>query len=397
MKAYRLSAVLAVSLVRVASAADPATQPGHDVGKRWHKRVKEGLLPLNEDARPYAATSAVISLGEAGDAKSAYALIEELLPDEGNRDQALVCLAGALAERGQVKDALAAPAKASREYARQMVYAFIARGLAKRGEVNKARKLLPGLSISRHRDTALSAIAKAQARAGDATEARKMAEQIKDDDRRRNAVKAVNSAQPGKGDPADHIRSETLRSSVRMMRLFAGKAPVDEAMKALAAAQRRDGAALETHCRAALELAAATDAMTQTAAQTVLAVALLEAGRTADAKAVLRAAGQASGDEALGVASLTAGPALVYLLVRLDMDDVLDEALESLTHNADGRAPVVRGSLMQAVGASYAELKQLHKAEALYAGLNSRSQRLHLAVGVMRGLAARPTTSRPAR
>lgn len=348
----------------------------------WLARVRNDLGKLDGAEQSSAAEYAILGVAASGESELAKSIARQFLPPERGPG-ALVLIADTQSSNDQLRDSLITIGELLTEDERQRALALVTVRQAQRGDLEDASMLLSKIKQRRWRDLALSAIAEAQAVAEQLDAARATLKQISDDEKRQETQKKVDSA---KADPVRKIQSEFLRQQIQAMLAFSGTDVQHEAISAIAAAQSTDDRALRKHISAALKDSASSVPLQRAATRTLLAVALVEAGRPNDAKEMIQGARESGSREWLGVSNLFGSPILVHLLIRLDMIEELQELMNSLDSRDDELSQIPYHANLQAIGTTYASLNRLEDADRRYGEITSSLDRVHLAVGVLFGL-----------
>lgn len=341
----------------------------------WQERAISNLRSLEEETRQFKVPFLAIALAEAGDSQRAKAVNNEFLPID-KRAQSLMLIAAEESYRGQLDQALATMRELPKTH-RPTTLVLIACRQAQRGDIDKALSLFPQLKEQRLLDRVRDVVATAQVRAGDLDAARETAKLIEDDAKRIRAEQEIERAAAGQNDPLIKLTSGLLQEQLGAIRVIAGAEWQRDAISAIAAAQHQDASALNQHMQAALDGHQALPPEQQATMRLLLSVALVEAGRVEQARKMLDAARTSNGAGFGGLKSLFGKPVVVYLLIRLDLEDEVQVILDD-EENAT--------SVLQAVGRTYAELDRLEQAEAWNDKLKSPADRFDFAVGVLSGL-----------
>lgn len=384
--AWRLAIAAGALCACCGLSATEELQPPEETGimcGKWLRRIEETLPRVKDQVQRASAASfsisAFVAVGEPGLAKK---LVEQFVSSE-ERPLAIMRIAGCQASDGQWAEALATAQELDVD-TRQGALALIAVLQAKRGSIENASKTLESITEQSQRDRALAALAKAQAAASQHDAARRTVNQIRSAQGRSRASKAIEGAEE---DPLRCLRFGLLRDNLVTMLLFSDAGRYREALAAIAAAQSEDHDALAQHLDNGLRQCKAFTQLERATMETLLAVALAEAGQRDRAREMILAAQKSNKGEWLGVASMFGAPVLVQLLIRLDMNNEVDVIMASY----DRSDSITYRANLAAVGAAYGSLGRIQEAEEYYTQLESPVERIYFATGFVEGLSKQGT------
>ncbi|MCC9655266.1 hypothetical protein [Rhodopirellula halodulae] len=382
MKSTDLAAFF--NLICILAMATPCVaSDSNKLRHRWNDRLEAELAELSDEDQEHPRNILIVSKASAGEIEEAISIVSDVVPRE-RRAEMLGYVAACQAQAGELRGATETVNLIASSVSRQFAWKRVIQVLASVRRLDDARNLLKHLDEISIRDDVLALLALAHAKEGAFEVASETAETISSKDIRNDVAAKIRTVRGGEINPIEKLKRGYIRDQISVLTAFSGPNAYREPILAIAAAQNGDAASLDRLAKAATDDAGTSLLEPRLSTTSVLlAVAFANSGNTAKAKRLINAGYEASGrDDRFGTVNAFGSPILVYLMIQLEMQQLLLEDF-ARTRSEGGRTSE---QTLQAMGAAFAELERLESGEEIYKTLRNPVEKSNFCVGVLTGL-----------
>ena len=381
-----ISLVIFLGLMGVSAAQETPHGDLEKLQAKWIARVQENLQKLEGKEQAISVIHAALTIADIGKSKLAKKIVRKYkLPDE--RAMPFMFIAMSQASQDRLLEALKTIQEMPKGDKRQLALLDVIHRCAHLRNTKLTKQLLKKMTDQQDREQLLSMLAVVYAADGKLDSAKKTLERISDKELLRTTEKLLEEVKDEKGiEEKESLIDKLYLDFVYFQVDGSGIGGLDEAKLALVAAQNKDLALLDKQIVKALNASREMPPQKQAKTHELLAVALAEVGRDNEAKAILIASPKTKENKWYYSSPMFGGQVLIYLYVRLDMQQELATLMDSYQKQKPPFSMGYQYSL-STLGGSYAYLNRLQEAEKEYSKMKSPKDRVFFASGVLFGLA----------
>ena len=352
---------------------------------RWVEMLREQIPQVSESRQRTAIAMTVSALAQTGrDTEAKEIALKQT--DDDTKNSLLTSITASLAQQSLFDKAISVVSEISEPAWKERATHFVAMALAKGGELERAENLAEEMSEAYHKDRVATEVCEYLARKGKFDDALTRAREITDTYRKQEATRLIERIRDGTPSPLEQL-SGSLRFRIQTLTAFSSEGTYDSAILAIVAAKSGDHATATKHIQDAIGETKALDIPPKKIPIAILAsVAFVELGDKKAAGDLVERLYESAGKDWSGLSTAFGAPILMYLLVRLERFDAIDEILKVEREEFDSD-PTEFWYLfsLESVAESLVEQGYNSEFESRIARVSTPDEKLYLLMGAIIG------------